>query len=185
MDLKETLEYMIEADNKNQQPKNQKTNNTQSKNAEQYKQLLATLDDRINDLKKLYQTGLNIQKVLLKKKNELNSANNILNNKNTQTQLNNALQGKTTEGMNIDELLKKLDLCQKNFQTVVGSYPNMKKSLEEYINKNNGDNSNQQKDAEKSKALQPVKDNSKTNDKSNQNQTQQPAENNNGDKQKN
>lgn len=166
-------------------------------NAEQYKQLVATFEDRVNDIKKLYQIAESLKKVLSNKNtlNQINQNNkqnqaavkNQQKNQNLNDTLNMALQGKELQANNLDvnSILQQIETCEKNFKIVTQIFENekgFKNALESYINGNSENkNSSQQQNNKNSKALEVVQNkkdqNNSNNSQQNQNQTQQSNEN--------
>lgn len=202
MNLKETLEYMTEDAQSSNTQITTKAQAGSNANAEQYKQLVATFEDRVNDIKKLYQIAESLKKVLSNKNtlNQINQNNkqnqaavkNQQKNQNLNDTLNMALQGKELQANNLDvnSILQQIETCEKNFKMVTQIFENekgFKNALESYINGNSENkNNSQQQNNKNSKALEVVqnkKDQSNSNNsQQNQNQTQQQAENNNENK---
>ena len=199
MNLKETLEYMTEDAQSSNTQITTKAQAGSNANAEQYKQLVATFEDRVNDIKKLYQIAESLKKVLSNKntKNQINQANkqnqaevkNQQKNQNLNDTLNTALQGKELQGntLDINSILQQIETCEKNFKMVTQIFENekgFKNALESYINGNSeSKNNSQQQNNKNSKALEVVqnkKDQNNSNNSQknqNQNQTQQSNEN--------
>ena len=199
MNLKETLEYMTEDAQSSNTQITTKAQAGSNANAEQYKQLVATFEDRVNDIKKLYQIAESLKKVLSNKNtlNQINQTNkqnqaavkNQQKNQNLNDTLNMALQGKELQANNLDvnSILQQIETCEKNFKTVTQIFENekgFKNALESYINGNSENkNSSQQQNNKNSKALEVVqnkKDQNNSNNSQqnqNQNQTQQSNEN--------
>ena len=197
MNLKETLEYMTEDAQSSNTQITTKAQAGSNANAEQYKQLVATFEDRVNDIKKLYQIAESLKKVLSNKNtlNQINQNNkqnqaavkNQQKNQNLNDTLNMALQGKELQANNLDvnSILQQIETCEKNFKTVTQIFENekgFKNALESYINGNSENkNNSQQQNNKNSKALEVVQNkkdqNNSNNSQQNQNQTQQSNEN--------
>ena len=197
MNLKETLEYMTEDAQSSNTQITTKAQAGSNANAEQYKQLVATFEDRVNDIKKLYQIAESLKKVLSNKNtlNQINQNNkqnqaavkNQQKNQNLNDTLNMALQGKELQANNLDvnSILQQIETCEKNFKTVTQIFENekgFKNALESYINGNSENkNNSQQQNNKNSKALEVVQNkkdqNNSNNSQQNQNQTQQSSEN--------
>lgn len=197
MNLKETLEYMTEDAQSSNTQITTKAQAGSNANAEQYKQLIATFEDRVNDIKKLYQIAESLKKVLSNKNtlNQINQNNkqnqaavkNQQKNQNLNDTLNMALQGKELQANNLDvnSILQQIETCEKNFKIVTQIFENekgFKNALESYINGNSENkNSSQQQNNKNSKALEVVQNkkdqNNSNNSQQNQNQTQQSNEN--------
>ena len=197
MNLKETLEYMTEDAQSSNTQITTKAQAGSNANAEQYKQLVATFEDRVNDIKKLYQIAESLKKVLSNKNtlNQINQNNkqnqaavkNQQKNQNLNDTLNMALQGKELQANNLDvnSILQQIETCEKNFKTVTQIFENekgFKNALESYINGNSENKNNSQLQNNKnSKALEVVQNkkdqNNSNNSQQNQNQTQQSNEN--------
>ena len=197
MNLKETLEYMTEDAQSSNTQITTKAQAGSNANAEQYKQLVATFEDRVNDIKKLYQIAESLKKVLSNKNilNQINQNNkqnqaavkNQQKNQNLNDTLNMALQGKELQANNLDvnSILQQIETCEKNFKIVTQIFENekgFKNALESYINGNSENkNSSQQQNNKNSKALEVVQNkkdqNNSNNSQQNQNQTQQSNEN--------
>ena len=203
MNLKETLEYMTEDAQSSNTQITTKAQAGSNANAEQYKQLVATFEDRVNDIKKLYQIAESLKKVLSNKntKNQINQTNkqnqaevkNQQKNQNLNDTLNMALQGKELQGntLDINSILQQIEICEKNFKTVTQIFENekgFKNALESYINGNSeSKNNSQQQNNKNSKALEVVqnkKDQNNSQQNQNQNQTQQSETTNQGQNQK-
>ena len=197
MNLKETLEYMTEDAQSSNTQITTKAQAGSNANAEQYKQLVATFEDRVNDIKKLYQIAESLKKVLSNKNtlNQINQSNkqnqaavkNQQKNQNLNDTINMALQGKELQANNLDvnSILQQIETCEKNFKTVTQIFENekgFKNALESYINGNSENkNNSQQQNNKNSKALEVVQNkkdqNNSNNSQQNQNQTQQSNEN--------
>ena len=164
MDLKETLEYMTEADNNNQQPQknqNQKVDNTKE-NIKNLNEFIKAFDGRINNVKKYFQALSLLEPNF---KNDPNSLKLIQSLKDSMTKIVNAY-GDDKKGFKANSLKFLNSLENPNSDDAKKAQRNTSDALRKYKN-----GSQQKQD--------------QNNSQQNQNQTQQSTENNNGDKQKN
>ena len=160
MDLKETLEYMTEADNKNQQPKknqNQKVDNTKE-NIKNLNEFIKAFDGRINNVKKYFQ-ALNLLEPNFK--NDPNSLTLIQSLKDSMKKIVNAY-GDDKRGFKANSLKFLNSLENPNSDDAKKAQRNTSDALRKY---KNGSQQNQSSEQDKNNSQQ------------NQNQTQQSNEN--------
>ena len=160
MDLKETLEYMTEADNKNQQPKknqNQKVDNTKE-NIKNLNEFIKAFDGRINNVKKYFQ-ALNLLEPNFK--NDTNSLTLIQSLKDSMKKIVNAY-GDDKRGFKANSLKFLNSLENPNSDDAKKAQRNTSDALRKY---KNGSQQNQSSEQDKNNSQQ------------NQNQTQQSNEN--------
>lgn len=165
MDLKETLEYMTEGDNKNQQPQknqNQKVDNTKE-NIKNLNEFIKAFDGRINNVKKYFQ-ALNLLEPNFK--NDPNSLKLIQSLKDSMKKIVNAY-GDDKRGFKANSLKFLNSLENPNSDDAKKAQRNTSDALRKY---KNGSQQNQNSEQDQNNSQQ------------NQNQTQQQAENNNENK---
>lgn len=160
MNLKETLEYMTETDNKNQQPQknqNQKVDNTKE-NIKNLNEFIKAFDGRINNIKKYFQ-ALNLLEPNFK--NDPNSLKLIQSLKDSMTKIVNAY-GDDKKGFKANSLKFLNSLENPNSDDAKKAQRNTSAALRKY---KNGSQQNQSSEQDKNNSQQ------------NQNQTQQSSEN--------
>lgn len=160
MNLKETLEYMTEGDNKNQQPQknqNQKADNTKE-NIKNLNEFIKAFDGRINNVKKYFQ-ALNLLEPNFK--NDPNSLKLIQSLKDSMKKIVNAY-GDDKRGFKANSLKFLNSLENPNSDDVKKAQRNTSDALRKY---KNGSQQNQNSEQDKNNSQQ------------NQNQTQQSSEN--------
>lgn len=160
MDLKETLEYMTEADIKNQQPQknqNQKADNTKE-NIKNLNEFIKAFDGRINNVKKYFQ-ALNLLEPNFK--NDPNSLKLIQSLKDSMKKIVNAY-GDDKRGFKANSLKFLNSLENPNSDDAKKAQRNTSDALRKY---KNGSQQNQSSEQDKNNSQQ------------NQNQTQQSNEN--------
>lgn len=160
MDLKETLEYMIEGDNKNQQPQknqNQKVDNTKE-NIKNLNEFIKAFDGRINNVKKYFQ-ALNLLEPNFK--NDPNSLKLIQSLKDSMKKIVNAY-GDDKRGFKANSLKFLNSLENPNSDDAKKAQRNTSDALRKY---KNGSQQNQNSNQDQNNSQQ------------NQNQTQQSNEN--------
>lgn len=165
MNLKETLEYMTEGDNKNQQPQknqNQKVDNTKE-NIKNLNEFIKAFDGRINNVKKYFQ-ALNLLEPNFK--NDPNSLKLIQSLKDSMKKIVNAY-GDDKRGFKANSLKFLNSLENPNSDDAKKAQRNTSDALRKY---KNGSQQNQNSEQDQNNSQQ------------NQNQTQQQAENNNENK---
>lgn len=162
MDLKETLEYMTEVDNKNQQPQknqNQKVDNTKE-NIKNLNEFIKAFDGRINNVKKYFQ-ALNLLEPNFK--NDPNSLTLIQSLKDSMKKIVNAY-GDDKRGFKANSLKFLNSLENPNSDDAKKAQRNTSDALRKYKNgSQQNQNSNQGQNS--------------TQQNQNQNQTQQSNEN--------
>ena len=162
MDLKETLEYMTEGDNKNQQPQknqNQKVDNTKE-NIKNLNEFIKAFDGRINNVKKYFQ-ALNLLEPNFK--NDPNSLTLIQSLKDSMKKIVNAY-GDDKRGFKANSLKFLNSLENPNSDDAKKAQRNTSDALRKYKNgSQQNQNSNQGQNS--------------TQQNQNQNQTQQSNEN--------
>jgi len=174
MDLKETLEYMIEADNtdkanNNQQPQknqNQKVDNTKE-NIKNLNKFIKTFDERINNVKKYFQAFETLAPYLEKNPENVALVRCIQSLKDSMTKVVQAY-GDDKKGFKANSLKFLNSLENPNSDDAKKAQRNTSDALRKY---KNGAQQNQNSKQDQNNSQQ-----------QNQNQAQQPAENNNGDK---
>ena len=160
MDLKETLEYMTEADNKNQKPQknqNQKVDNTKE-NIKNLNEFIKAFDGRINNVKKYFQ-ALNLLEPNFK--NDPNSLTLIQSLKDSMKKIVNAY-GDDKRGFKANSLKFLNSLENPNSDDAKKAQRNTSDALRKY---KNGSQQNQSSEQDQN------------NSQKNQNQTQQSNEN--------
>lgn len=160
MNLKETLEYMAEADNKNQQPQknqNQKVDNTKE-NIKNLNEFIKAFDGRINNVKKYFQ-ALNLLEPNFK--NDPNSLKLIQSLKDSMKKIVNAY-GDDKRGFKANSLKFLNSLENPNSDDAKKAQRNTSDALRKYKN-DSQQNQNSEQD--------------QNNSQQNQNQTQQSNEN--------
>lgn len=160
MDLKETLEYMTEGDNKNQQPQknqNQKVDNTKE-NIKNLNEFIKAFDGRINNVKKYFQ-ALNLLEPNFK--NDPNSLKLIQSLKDSMKKIVNAY-GDDKRGFKANSLKFLNSLENPNSDDAKKAQRNTSDALRKY---KNGSQQNQNSNQDQNNSQQ------------NQNQTQQSNEN--------
>ena len=160
MNLKETLEYMAEADNKNQQPQknqNQKVDNTKE-NIKNLNEFIKAFDGRINNVKKYFQ-ALNLLEANFK--NDPNSLKLIQSLKDPMKKIVNAY-GDDKRGFKANSLKFLNSLENPNSDDAKKAQRNTSDALRKY---KNGSQQNQNSEQDQNNSQQ------------NQNQTQQSNEN--------
>ena len=160
MNLKETLEYMTEGDNKNQQPQknqNQKVDNTKE-NIKNLNEFIKAFDGRINNVKKYFQ-ALNLLEPNFK--NDPNSLKLIQSLKDSMTKIVNAY-GDDKRGFKANSLKFLNSLENPNSDDAKKAQRNTSDALRKY---KNGSQQNQNSEQDQNNSQQ------------NQNQTQQSNEN--------
>lgn len=160
MNLKETLEYMAEADNKNQQPQknqNQKVDNTKE-NIKNLNEFIKAFDGRINNVKKYFQ-ALNLLEPNFK--NDPNSLKLIQSLKDSMKKIVNAY-GDDKRGFKANSLKFLNSLENPNSDDAKKAQRNTSDALRKY---KNGSQQNQNSEQDQNNSQQ------------NQNQTQQSNEN--------
>lgn len=160
MNLKETLEYMAEGDNKNQQSQknqNQKTDNTKE-NIKNLNEFIKAFDGRINNVKKYFQ-ALNLLEPNFK--NDPNSLKLIQSLKDSMKKIVNAY-GDDKRGFKANSLKFLNNLENPNNDDAKKAQRNTSEALRKY---KNGSQQNQNSEQDKNNSQQ------------NQNQTQQSSEN--------
>lgn len=156
MDLKETLEYMTEGDNKNQQPQknqNQKVDNTKE-NIKNLNEFIKAFDGRINNVKKYFQ-ALNLLEPNFK--NDPNSLKLIQSLKDSMKKIVNAY-GDDKRGFKANSLKFLNSLENPNSDDAKKAQRNTSDALRKY---KNGSQQNQNSEQDQNNSQQ------------NQNQTQQ------------
>ena len=160
MNLKETLEYMTEGDNKNQQPQknqNQKVDNTKE-NIKNLNEFIKAFDGRINNVKKYFQ-ALNLLEPNFK--NDPNSLKLIQSLKDSMKKIVNAY-GDDKRGFKANSLKFLNSLENPNSDDAKKAQRNTSDALRKYKN-DSQQNQNSEQD--------------QNNSQQNQNQTQQSNEN--------
>ena len=160
MNLKETLEYMTEGDNKNQQPQknqNQKVDNTKE-NIKNLNEFIKAFDGRINNVKKYFQ-ALNLLEPNFK--NDPNSLKLIQSLKDSMKKIVNAY-GDDKRGFKANSLKFLNSLENPNSDDAKKAQRNTSDALRKY---KNGSQQNQNSEQ------------GQNNSQQNQNQTQQSSEN--------
>ena len=160
MNLKETLEYMTETDNKNQQSQknqNQKVDNTKE-NIKNLNEFIKAFDGRINNVKKYFQ-ALNLLEPNFK--NDPNSLKLIQSLKDTMKKIVNAY-GDDKRGFKANSLKFLNSLENPNSDDAKKAQRNTSDALRKY---KNGSQQNQNSEQDQNNSQQ------------NQNQTQQSNEN--------
>lgn len=160
MNLKETLEYMTEGDNKNQQPQknqNQKVDNTKE-NIKNLNEFIKAFDGRINNVKKYFQ-ALNLLEPNFK--NDPNSLKLIQSLKDSMKKIVNAY-GDDKRGFKANSLKFLNSLENPNSDDAKKAQRNTSDALRKY---KNGSQQNQNSEQDQNNSQQ------------NQNQTQQSNEN--------
>ena len=160
MNLKETLEYMTETDNKNQQPQknqNQKVDNTKE-NIKNLNEFIKAFDGRINNVKKYFQ-ALNLLEPNFK--NDPNSLKLIQSLKDSMKKIVNAY-GDDKRGFKANSLKFLNSLENPNSDDAKKAQRNTSDALRKYKN-DSQQNQNSEQD--------------QNNSQQNQNQTQQSNEN--------
>lgn len=160
MNLKETLEYMTEGDNKNQQPQknqNQKADNTKE-NIKNLNEFIKAFDGRINNVKKYFQ-ALNLLEPNFK--NDPNSLKLIQSLKDSMKKIVNAY-GDDKRGFKANSLKFLNSLENPNSDDAKKAQRNTSDALRKY---KNGSQQNQNSEQ------------GQNNSQQNQNQTQQSSEN--------
>ena len=160
MNLKETLEYMAEGDNKSQQPQknqNQKADNTKE-NIKNLNEFIKAFDGRINNVKKYFQ-ALNLLEPNFK--NDPNSLKLIQSLKDSMKKIVNAY-GDDKRGFKANSLKFLNSLENPNSDDAKKAQRNTSDALRKYKN-DSQQNQNSEQD--------------QNNSQQNQNQTQQSNEN--------